>query len=70
MDCIKAESDMFKKLISKLLIKAIKRKVGGDIFVDIKDLDFVIGEKDAVANVNLNLKVNKNDLSRFINLLN
>ena len=70
MDCIKAESDMFKKLISKLLIKAIKKKVGGDIFIDIKDFNFVIGDQDAVANVNMNLKVDKNDLSRLINLLN
>lgn len=67
MDEMKIQSKWLTKLVSKYVMKAIKKSLGYDVTVDIGSI-YVSVDDDDMAHLHLevNADVNKDDLEKFI----
>jgi hypothetical protein len=67
MDEMKIRSKWLTKLVSKYVMKAIKKSLGYDVAVDIGSI-YVSVDDDDMAHLHLevNADVNKDDLEKFI----
>lgn len=70
MDIMFIESKFMTGLIGKLIEKSIKKKVGSNVDIDLKQIGFKTLENDVIrAQLNISVDISKDDLSKLIDEL-
>lgn len=70
MDIMNIESNFMTGLIGKIIEKSIKKKVGSNVDVDLKQIGFKTLENDIIrAQLNISVDISKDDLSKLIDEL-
>lgn len=67
MDEVKFKSDFATKLLSRFLVKRIKKSTGYDIDIKISDVYISIDDGDkAHLQISANAEINKDDLKKIV----
>lgn len=66
MDEMKIKSDWLRKLVSKYIMKQIKKKTGYDVMVDVGQIYVSVDDGDmAHVHIEVNADMNKADLEKI-----
>jgi hypothetical protein len=66
MDEMKITSKLMRGVVSKIIRKAIKNKLGADVKLDLNDFYISYDEKDAVIHVDANARLDKQNLEQIL----
>lgn len=67
MDELKIKTGFMKKIISSIVSKTIKKKVGVDAAIKVEDLNITFDEKQAHIKISIEGGISKEDLNALIN---
>lgn len=66
MDELKITSEFTRKMVSKIIARKLKKKIGYDIDIQLTSLNVVVVDGRAKVDVNLHAEMNNEDLDKFL----
>lgn len=62
-------SKFMRRLVAKILRKLIKRYLECDVELELEELRFAYTDGDVVVKTDIELKMNKKDISKIVNMI-
>ena len=68
MDKLEVNSGLMKGIIAKLIMRAIKNKLGNDMDIKLSELNVVIEDGKAIIHLNADVKTNVKDIIKMVGI--